>query len=187
MGKINASAFGENMLFDRVDVIDYNGIEVSFKHVLTFPEMTAFVNCVTNACFDVDTGEYMPEAKDFALRYAILKMYTNIEPPEDEDECYKFVYQHEDLLLEITSLFDTAQFGVIGEAIDKKIDNLLKTRENDINKLVSTISIITNKFANLFDGVTDDDIVNLISSLSEAGFDESKFVETYMKGKSNNK
>ena len=183
MEKIDAGAFGDSNEA-KVKTISYNGVDVQVKQRLTYSEMHAFVNVVANGCFD-DDGNYIPEVKDYIIRCVILRMYTNIDIPEDDYSCYEFVYENEDLILAITSSFDNMQFNIIEEAIDNKIAYMIKTQADKINKrfdeITKQLDELTGAFSALFDGIDADEIEKLVTALSESGFDEDKFIETYVK------
>ena len=162
-------------------------MRVEIKPSLTYPEMLAFVNAVTNACFDDDTGEYMPEVRDYATRYAIVKMYTNIVLPEDNDECYVFLYDHTNLIKNVVSAIDEEQFDAMDRSISAKIASLVdgntKAMNSRMENLYSSISELTEQFEKIFANISEEDINQIVTALEESGLDENKFVEIYMNQK----
>ena len=68
-----------------------NRFEFQVKHRIGIGEAIEIVDSVCNAVVEPGTGAYHPERKDYALRMAVLKAYTNICLPNG-DECWDLVY-----------------------------------------------------------------------------------------------
>ena len=173
----------ESRYNDRTDTIEYNGTQVEVKRHLAYEEAIAFVNTVAKSCFD-DAGEYTPEIKDYVLRYVTLRMYTNIELPDDTSESYEFVYEHEDLLFEIKDVFDESQFHALIDATDEKIRYLIDTKANNVRDFLipirdAAVSVIDD-FKGLFSDIDNEDVKRLVSALANSQLNENEFVKTYM-------
>lgn len=61
------------------------------KHRLDADEMAKVVKEVCSGVVDNMTGTYRPEMKDYLLRKAVLKAYTNLTLPKGE-KCWNLVY-----------------------------------------------------------------------------------------------
>lgn len=68
-----------------------NSFEVEVKRRLNADEAMDIVTYVCNKVVNPETGDYNPELKDYFLRVAVLKTYTNLMLPEDK-RCWDFVY-----------------------------------------------------------------------------------------------
>lgn len=65
--------------------------EFVVKRRLNAAEMSDIVETVCDGVVDTETGTYHPELKDYFLRVAVIKTYTNIDLP-DNDKCWNLVY-----------------------------------------------------------------------------------------------
>ena len=61
------------------------------RHQIGIDEAEAIVDTVCDAVVEPQTGAYHPERKDYYLRRAVLKAYTDIGLP-DGGECWEMVY-----------------------------------------------------------------------------------------------
>lgn len=67
------------------------GFSFKVKYRLNMDEATALVHEVCNGVFDPGVCEYRPELKDYCLRAAVIRAYTDIELPPYE-ESWNLVY-----------------------------------------------------------------------------------------------
>ena len=172
-------------------IIEYGDATIEVKPVLSYPEMLVFVDFVKNACFDDDTGEYKPEMMDFAIRYAILETYTNIDVPDNYFEAYSFLYNNDELLMNIRDVISDSQFTEIINAIDKKIQAVVDTKANELlnemSEMYNELSGLLKVLGEQFDGIDEGDIKNMVDAISKSNLDEDKFVESYMNHVNKNK
>lgn len=68
-----------------------NKFEFVVKRRLNAAEVSGIVETVCDGVVDAETGAYHPELKDYFLRVAVIKTYTNIDLP-DNDKCWNLVY-----------------------------------------------------------------------------------------------
>ncbi len=109
--------------------------EFTVKRRLNAAEVSGIVETVCAGVVDTETGVYHPELKDYFLRVAVIKTYTNIDLP-DNDKCWNLVYGtpvfarvvgHENRLVIFEgreyedSMIDVEQYEQILTAIDQKI------------------------------------------------------------------
>ncbi len=187
MSKVNAAVFGNSESYSKPKTIEYHRARVEVKPALSYPEMLAFVDFVVDACFDKEMGTYRPELCDFAIRYAVIEMYTNIELPEDDSDRYDIVYGNEELFHKIIGVINDAQFNAMADAIDKKIDALVEANANEIlqnmNALYNTVIGLVDMFNKQFEGIDEDDLKKMVNAIANSNLDETKFVESYMDNK----
>ena len=162
--------------------IDWNGLNVIIKNMLSLPEMLLFVDTVVKSCFD-DDGNYCPEHKGFAIRSTTITMYTNITLPDDITVSYSIVYGT-DLVEKVMKYVRRVQFDKIIEAIDKKIDYLTDARVWSLNKqvdiLIDSLESIEGKASAMFSNINNDDITKLIQTISSNSFSEREIVKAVL-------
>ena len=73
--------------------VRWNGRHITVKKMLSFRELSQFINQVMDFCFDPEHEIAIPEAADFAIRLNVLMMYAGIVLTCDIDEQYRFVYE----------------------------------------------------------------------------------------------
>lgn len=116
------------------------------KHRLSTNDSTSIVTTVCDGVVDSATGSYCPELKDYFLRVAVLKAYTNLTLPEG-DRCWDLVYgtpifamvaghdkrpvtfggwEYDD-----NQVIDVEQYEQIVAAIDQKIVHILNQSERE--------------------------------------------------------
>lgn len=112
-----------------------NRFEFAVKRRLNAAEVSGIVETVCNGVVDAETGAYHPEFKDYFLRMAVIKTYTNIDLP-DNDKCWNLVYgtpvfarvvghENRTVIFEgrdyYDGVIDVEQYEQILTAIDQKI------------------------------------------------------------------
>ena len=110
--------------------------EFVVKHRLNAAEVTGIVDAVCRGVVDSETGVYHPELKDYFLRMAVVRTYTNIDLPNDE-RCWDLVYgtpifamvtghENRPVMFDCWDyddrVIDVEQYEQILKAIDRKID-----------------------------------------------------------------
>ena len=161
-------------------VATWNDLNVTIHRVLPLKDMMAFVERVARSCFDVDSGEYLPQAKDFAIRSNILDSYANFTMPKDLDLQYRFIYATDavDFVLEH---IDRRQFNEIVRSIDAKIEYNIRRNveamEKRVDDAVNAVMNFLRQFGGLMDGVTKEDVSNVVNAVSNDSLDEEKLVK----------
>lgn len=187
MSNVKASVFGNSESYSKPKIIEYSRAKIEVKPALSYAEMLAFVDFVVDACFDNEMGTYQPEMCDFAIRYAVIEMYTNIELPEGDADRYDIMYGNEELFHKISGVINNAQLKAITEAIDQKLDALVEANANEIlqnmNALYNTVLNLVDSFNEQFEGIEAGDVKKVLSAIASSSLDETKFVETYMETK----
>ena len=179
--------YGENTKRDHIE--NWNGLEIHLHPTLTLEESLKFVHEAVYSCFETNTGEYLPEIRDFAIKCCVLESYAEIKLPDNVSEKHKLVYST-DLCEFILDRVNWAQFEEFEKAIDRKINHLASSKaveiEKRLDKALSTIEDALKSFSDIFDTVSKDDISKLTKALSEDGFDEKKLVEAFIEVTSEN-
>lgn len=169
------------------EIVEWNGLEVIIQKTLSMDDMLNFVDSVVQTCFDAQTGEYRPEAKDFAMRVNIMTRYANFALPErNVAHQYDIVVRSgaADMILDH---INTAQFYEMNRAIDAKIEHKASANIQVLNKkfdeVVTEFENLQDKMTTMFAGVSSDDMKKLTESLANGNFSEEKIVEAMMSKK----
>ena len=165
--------------FPLTDSIDWHNIEIEFMSCIPFAAASKLIQDVADACF-TDDGDYMPEVMNFALRAGVIGLYTNIELPTDADAMNRLLFGT-DLWDRVTLVIDEAQLGMIEQSINRRIKARLDTNkaefERGVRQVLDGMAQLADQMNGLFDGVSNDDLKNMITAIGENGIDEGKLVQ----------
>lgn len=146
--------------------------DVIFQVRRTIPlsEMIAFVSEVVTACVDAESGEYIPEAYDFAIRVGVLTHYANFAMPANMDKQYTLVYETR-AFDQVAALINITQFNDIVRTIDRKIQFMLGVMSSSavgkINEVFAKFSDIAMTAEKAFAGTDPSDIQKILSGVSK--------------------
>lgn len=158
-----------------VKKVEWCGVEIEYKEVLTMVEMKAFVDGVVDASFDND-GDYMPEFTDWLIRTNMIQLYTNVRMPQNIEKQYDILYRT-DLYEQIAGLVDQRQYAKIMDAIEKKLEY---RRNSDVTAMRVQLSGLIQQFESMGQDLmqfTPEDVENLegaLEKMKEAGMDRPK-------------
>lgn len=177
-------------VFDRIaketytptETIEWNGIEVIVKRMLSFEEMMMFVDSVVKSCFTIDKGTYLPEVKDFAIKSSILEMYANFSLPNNIEHKYNLIYCT-DATQVVLQHIDAHQFNEIVRAINDKLDNIAQANIEMVYKQMNDLYVafdnLQKQLSSVFEGINHDDVSRLVSAITDNKLDEEKLVKAY--------
>lgn len=164
----------------QVEILDWHGVEITVQKIVPFLTMKEIVEDVAGACFNDDTGEYMPELMDIALRICVIDAYTNIVLPGDPEEQNRILYGT-GLWSGVSELIDEDQFNAIELAVSRRVKARLDVNraefEHELNAMTNALSEAGKQINDLFAGVNADDLQKLVAALGEHGVDEEKIVQ----------
>ena len=162
--------------------VDFHGQQLVIKKFLPFSEMIGFVNEVVEGCFSED-GEYLPEIKSFLAEINLISYYSNVRLPDDTKHKYDIINKTS-IVPVIQQAIDQDQYRTIMRSIDEKINHRVYTNEqlfnNRLEQAITTINTIVNSVKESFDGITPEDLKNIVGAISENGVDEEKIVKAYL-------
>lgn len=168
--------------YDNIIVKDWFGNELKIKKNISREEMLAFVSKVVDACFS-DTSDYLPENEDAAIRECVLSIYGNVNMPSDESHKYDILYCTS-LFDQIMEEIDRSQYCAIIDAIHNKIDAIVEMNVQhiymEVNQVINSTKALVTEFSNMFNGITSDDVKNMLKAISGGKLDEEKLVEAYL-------
>lgn len=171
----------DNEYFSRYEVVQWNGIEVTVRQAIPLTEMLGFVNDIVDACF-LEDGTYFPEAEKFAVKVGVLSRYTNIEMPDDVEKQYWIAYDS-GIFDTVYGCIDVPQLNEIIIAAEKRIQHMCNSDiaaiMTKLNALVDAFGMTTEKMAETFSNINDDDLEKLVNAIGDGGFDADKIVAAY--------
>ena len=180
LDKIAKETFNNN-----VETFEWYGTDIVIKHSIGLSDVLEFVNNVVESCFG-ESGNFIPEVMDFAIKGNILTKYANLTMPENLEHRYDLIYQT-DIVDEVCKRINRAQLQEVISSISKKIDYLCSVNasvvQQKLNELVIAFEGMQKQTASLFDNVSNEDIEKLIGAVSGGSISEEKIVEAYMKHK----
>lgn len=94
----------------------WNGKTVSVKKLLSFREVSQFINAVMDLCFDSEHEIAVPEAADFAIRLNVLMRYAGIMMDTEIEEQYRIVYES-GLYEAVAEAVNAAQLDAIRQTV----------------------------------------------------------------------
>ena len=163
--------------------VQWNGLDVQIKRSLTFVEMMEFVDSVVKTCFTTESGMYIPEARDFAVKSNIVERYTNLSLPNNLDHRYEIIYCT-DIIETVLTCINPHQFNEMMAAIDAKITNLAQMNIEQVNKqiadLYTAFENLQKQIEQMFEGVDGEEMAAMMKAVTEGSIDEHKLVEAYM-------
>jgi hypothetical protein len=157
----------------------------TFKRFLPLAGALAFVENVAEGCFDAETGEYLPQAKEFAVRCEVLTRYGGLKLPEDMEARYAFAF-HSFAAKRVLWRVDRKQIKALRAAADEKIRfklalfasaASLKTAE-----LLQSFEALSSAFETLFAGLSAADVSAFAKAVGAIKrLDEQKLVQAVLK------
>ena len=183
--RVSVSAMDEIMKgIENTETVQWKGMDVTINKTLFMDDMLNFVDSVVNSCFDAQTGEYRPEAKDFAMRVNIMTRYANFTLPERNiDHQYNIAVMSGAVEM-IMDHINMAQFNQILSAIDAKIDHRASMNIQVLTKkfddVITEFESLQDKIGSMFTGLSPDDLKKIAETLANGNFSEEKIVEAMM-------
>ena len=168
--------------FQNEATIEWHDAQLRVKYALSLTDMLAFVDDVVGSCFHDKLG-YMPEVKDFAIKTNILSRYANFSLPDNLEHRYQLVYMT-DAVDAVCAAIDGTQLQEIVNSINSKIRFLCDSKatmiQERINDVLNTMEKMRDNTKSIFDGITQDDLKNLMGAITSNGLDEQKLVQAYI-------
>lgn len=164
-------------------VVEWHGLEVRIKKMLSLTDMMSFVRDVTSSCFAKDTHEFIPEIRDFAIRMNVMEMYANFKLPTNLVKRYDVVMRSGAFEM-IMEHIDAAQYCSIIGAIDKKIANMAEANVEmvhaKLNDLILNFNKLYETLNSVYSGVTQEDIKNIAEAFKGSKFTDEGLVKAFM-------
>ena len=168
-----------------------DNVEIHITKTLPLQEMLLFVQEVVEACIDGETGEYLPEAYDFAIRAGVLTRYANFTLPANLDNQYMLVYNTGEFD-QVVAHINEKQFNDIVRAIDKKIkfmlDVISSSAVTKINEVIGKFNELAENAENAFGDVNGEDMANVVKGITQLkDINEENIAQVILKSKAGEK
>lgn len=168
-----------------------DNVEIHITKTLPLQEMLLFVQEVVEACIDGETGEYLPEAYDFAIRAGVLTRYANFTLPANLDNQYMLVY-NTGAFDQVVAHINERQFNDIVRAIDKKIKFMLEIISSSavtkINEVIGKFNELAETAENAFGDVNGEDMANVVKGITQLkDINEENIAQAILKSKAGEK
>lgn len=186
--RVSISALDEiiKQKYQPLKVVEWNGVEVTIKPTLSLQEMLRFADSVSKSCFDIATGAYLPEVKNFAVRCNVMDTYANFSLPENNEHKY-ILAMCSGAFEMIMEHINMAQFHELMSAINEKISNQasanVQMMTTKFDEVVSAFEDLQDKFGSLFENITADDLKKLTEAMANNNFTDEGLVKAYMEHK----
>lgn len=158
-------------------------IDVQIKRNISLTDTLEMVDEVASCCF-LEDGSYIPEMKDFVLRCNVLTRYANFTLPEKLEHKYELVYGT-DAVDFVLGNINIEQYDAIVCAIEEKLAYLRDTNvagiERKMYEAVDAFDKLQDKLADMFDGVTAENMAKIASAIADGQFSEERLVQAYAK------
>lgn len=182
--RVSVNAMDEIMKdVENVVHVEWKGLDVEVKKFLSLQEMLDFVDSVVKSCFHAETGEYLPQVKDFAIRCNVLEHYAHFALPRKIETQYDIVMQSGAYEM-IQEHINESQFTEMLRSIDAKVKHIADANAqaalDKVETALAAINDFSDKMSEMFSGVGAEDIANVMKAISDHGLDETKLVEAYV-------
>jgi hypothetical protein len=168
--------------FPTIITKDWFGLELVIRRTIPLAAVSAFIERITNACFD-DDELYKPAMRDITFRAGIITLYSNVELPLDsDDELYSMLYGS-DLYHTILIELDPDQINDIKAAIDAAIEYRIDLEAQSIRDGLAEFENVVNTLEDVFSGISNDDVKAAMSAIVNNGSTSDQVVKSYIKAK----
>lgn len=147
--------------------------KINIKTHLVADDYASCVHLIVDSCFI--KGEYKPEFKEIAKRYAYIKYFTDIEINEETADSI-YYYSQADWFDEIYKVISNLSVFVdIEDAVERMIEYKLSLRKTSFDILCDSVSNILNT-----DNTKDiADIKSILDGINQV--DKGKFIAAVLK------
>lgn len=155
--------------------------DVQIRRTISLTDTIEMVDEVVSCCF-LDDGSYHPEMKDFVLRCNVLTRYANFTMPEKLEHKYELAYGTDAFDFVLGSI-NAEQYNAVVDAIDDKLSYLCDTNvagiEQKMYDAITAFDQLQGKLAELFNGVSAEDMAKVASTVVDGQFSEERLVKAY--------
>lgn len=164
-------------------VVSWYNIEVTVKHTIGLTDMMEFVHNAAESCFS-ESGAFVPEVMDFAIKSNILTRYANLTLPDELEHRYALIYES-DIVDIVCEHINHEQLQEITSAVKRKVNYACDANVAEIQRkateMLNAFEELGEKIAGMFSNVSQEDIQKLLGAVSNGGFNEDALVKAYLK------
>lgn len=194
VNRISVTKFEKVVSKDNVVVIPLDGVEdtnIEITKSISLQNMIEFVENVAESCVDMESGEFTPQVRDFAIKRELLTKYANFTMPNNIEKQYDFIYGSTVVDIVIQNI-NQLQFQEIISSIDRKIkfmlDCVTSISASNTVKLLNKLDSIAEQNTAMFDSLQGEDISTVFSNINAiANMDEEKLARAVKEIQSSDK
>lgn len=194
VNRISVTKFEKVVSKDNVVVIPLDGVEdtnIEITKSISLQNMIEFVENVAESCVDMESGEFTPQVRDFAIKRELLTKYANFTMPNNIEKQYDFIYGSSVVDIVIQNI-NQLQFQEIISSIDRKIkfmlDCVTSISASNTVKLLNKLDSIAEQNTAMFDSLQGEDISTVFSNINTiANMDEEKLARAVKEIQSSDK
>jgi hypothetical protein len=163
--------------------VDFHGLEIAVQRIASLGDIINAAKAVVSGCYDQD-GEYVPYMRDYLTRAAVFQLYTNIRLPENPNHLNRMLYCGElwDLVYNNIEFIQLAALqDAIDDAVSVRNDANRVLFETEIRRAISSMENISDQFAQIFEGLTSEDLKALVGAIANGGIDEERLVSAVVR------
>jgi len=184
VNRISVAKFEKVISKDNIVTIPLDGVEdvnIEITKSISLQNMIEFVENVAESCVDMESGEYTPQVRDFAIKRELLTKYANFTMPNNIEKQYEFIYGSNVVDVVIQNI-NQLQFQEIISSIDRKIkfmlDCITSISASNTTKLLTQLETIVEQGSAMFGAFGEQGIVDTIKDISSiAKLDETKLAK----------
>lgn len=185
MAKISVNKFEKALTkegFVSVKIDGAEEFEITVRKVLPFGEAMDFMSEIVTMCVDTESGEYIPEAYDMAVRMYTLIHYANFAMPSSIEKAYWLLYST-DVYGYVVDAVDVTQYAALIRAVDNKIafltDMIKSTAVYTMETLSARMESVVASAEKTFGSIDTETINKFADKVMENGkYDDKKAAKT---------
>lgn len=194
VNRISVAKFEKAVSKDNVVFVPLDGVEdvdIEITKSISLQNMIEFVENVAESCVDMESGEYTPQVRDFAIKRELLTKYANFTMPNNIEKQYEFIYGSNVVDVVLQNI-NQLQFQEIVSSIDRKVkfmlDCVTSISASNTVKLLNKLDTITEQNTAMFDSLQGEDIASVFSNINAiANMDEKKLARAVKEIQSSDK
>lgn len=190
VNRISVTKFEKAVNKDNIVVVPLDGVEdtnIDILKSISLQNMIEFVENVAESCVDMESGEYTPQVRDFAIKRELLTKYANFTMPNNIEKQYDFIYGSNVVDIVLQNI-NQLQFQEIISSIDRKIkfmlDCITSIAASNTVKLLDKLESVADQNLSMFDSLSGDDLAGVFKDISRiANMDEETIARAVHKTK----
>lgn len=169
--------------------VDFYGYELHIMYLVPYRVLVTLTQKIADNCFDED-GNYLPETLDYSVRATVVATYTNVQLPDDIEEQYYMLYAT-DLWQTVIDSISAEQFSIIQNCVIERIRTRNETNramfEKELRSAMDLLSGMSLQVADLFSGISKEDLAALTKAIGNSRIDEEKLVNAVVQAQNKNR
>ncbi|MGN1154788.1 MAG: hypothetical protein ACI4TK_01280 [Agathobacter sp.] len=170
--RISVAKFEKILNKDNIVYIPLEGLEdvsIEVTKTISLRDVVEFVENVAESCVDLESGEYTPQVRDFAIKKELLTRYANFTMPQNIGKQYEFIY-NSNIVDTVIQNINQLQFQEIVASIDRKIkfmlDCITSIAASNTVKLLDKLETVAEQNSSMFDSLGGDDLAGVFKDIS---------------------